>query len=207
MKYFLVVVWFFVHCSFIFGQDNNSTLFQPEDIIEDIDYLLESLDSIHPTFNQYLSDDSYKAKIDSIKTSIHQPLTKHQFFKVMQPLIAVDTHTSLRFDGKIYPKIEAPFFPFRVIIHNNQVYVKENLSANKEIKKGMIIESINGLPIREIIDQLLMFIPRDGSKIRDYKIADDFYKYYQLIFGNFEEFKLVINDHGKRDEIYVSGAA
>ncbi len=80
MKNFIVIVWCFVHCSVIFGQDNSPTLFQPEKIIEDIDFLLESLNSIHPTFNQYLSDDSYKAKIDSIKTSIHHPLTKHQFF-------------------------------------------------------------------------------------------------------------------------------
>ncbi len=84
----------------------------------------------------------------------------------MQPLIAIDTHASLRFDGKIYPEIEAPFFPFRIIIHNNQVYVKENLSANKEINWGMIIESINGLPTSEIIDQLSRYIPCDGLKIR-----------------------------------------
>ncbi len=123
----------------------------------------------------------------------------------MQPLIAIDTHTSLRFDGKIYPEIEAPFFPFRIIIHNNQVYVKENLSANKEINWGMIIESINGLPTSEIIDQLSRYIPRDGLKIRYYKIADEFYKYYQLVYGNFKEFSLVINDHGKRSEIHVPG--
>ena len=201
----MIIVWCFVHCSVIFSQDNSSTLFQPKEIIEDIDYLLESLDSIHPTFHQYLSDDSYKAKIDSIKTSIQQHLTKHEFFKVMQPLIAVDAHTSLRFDGKIYPEIEAPFFPFRIIIGNDQMYVKENLSANKEIKSGMIIESINGLPTPEIIDQLSRYIPHDGLKIRYYKIADEFYKFYQLVYGNFKEFSLVINDHGKRSEIHVPG--
>jgi hypothetical protein len=205
MKYFMVIIWCFVHSSVTFGQDNSPTLFQPAEIIEDIDYLLESLYSIHPTFNQYLSDDSYKTKIDSIKTSIHQPLTKHQFFKIMQPLIAVDTHTSLRYDGKIYPEIEAPFFPFRIIIHNNQVYIKENLSANKEIKRGMIIESINGLPTPEIIDQLSRYIPRDVLKIRYYKISDEFYKFYQLVYGNFKEFSLVINDHGMRSELQVPG--
>lgn len=198
-------MWSFIYCSVIFSQDNSPTLFQPEEIIEDIDYLLGSLDSIHPTFHQYLSDDSYTEKIDSTKKSIHQPLTKHEFFKIIQPLIAVDAHTSLRFEGKIYPEIEAPLFPFRIIIHNNQMYVKENLTANKEIKKGMIIESINGLQTIEIIDRLSRYIPRDGLKIRTYKLADEFYKYYQLVYGNFKEFNLVINDHEKRSEIHVPG--
>ena len=205
MKCLMVIVWCFAFCSVIFSQENSPTLFQPEEIIEDIDFLLESLNTIHPTFHQYLSDKSYKAKIDSIKTSIHQPLTKHELFKVMQPLIGIDTHTSLRFDGKIYPEFEAPFFPFRIVIYNNQVYVKENLSANKEINRGMIIESINGLPTPEIIDRLSRYIPRDGLKIRTYKLADEIYKYYQLIYGNFKEFSLVINDHGKRSEILVPG--
>ena len=206
MKYFVVMAWCLIYCSVIFSQDNSPTLFQPEEIIADIDYLMESLDSIHPMFHQYLSDDSYKARIDSIKTSIQAPLTKHQFFKLVQPLIAVDTHTSLRFDGKIYPEIEAPFFPFRIIIYNNRVYVKENLSANQEIKKGMIIESINGLPTSDIIAQLSRYIPRDALKIRYYKIADGFYKYYQLVYGNFKEFSLIMNDGGKSTEFRVSGA-
>lgn len=205
MKHFMIIVWCFVYCSVIFSQDNGPTLFQPEEIIEDIDYLLESLNSIHPTFHQYLSDESYRAKIDSIRTSIQRPLSKHELFKIMQPFIGIDTHTSLRFDGKIYPEIKAPFFPFRIIIHNNQMYVKENLSTNKEIKKGMIIESINGLPTPEIIDRLSNYIPRDGSKIRIYKLADEFYKYYQLVYGNFKEFSLVANDHGMRSEINVTG--
>ena len=108
MRYLTAIVWFFSLCSVVLGQNNSQVLFQPEEVVEDINYLVKSLSSIHPTFSQYLSDDSFRAKIDSIKTSIHRPMTKHEFFKIIQPFIAVDTHTSLRFDGKIYPEIEAP---------------------------------------------------------------------------------------------------
>jgi hypothetical protein len=205
VKYLKIIALCLVFCSFTFSQDNSPTLFPPDKVIEDIDYLIGSLNNIHPTFHEYLSDDSYKAKIESIKESLQHPLTKHEFFKVMQPLIAIDTHTSLRFDGKIYPEVEAPLFPFRVIIHNNQMYVEENLSTNTEIKKGLIIESINGLPTFEIINQLLKYIPRDGSKIRYSKIADGFFKYFQLVYGNFKEFSLVINENGMKSEIHVPG--
>jgi len=168
MKYFKIIALCLVFYSVIFSQDNSPTLFLPDKIVEDIDFLIGSLNNIHPTFHEYLSDDSYKAKIDSIKESLQQPLTKHEFFKVMQPLIAIDSHTSLRFDGKIYPEVEAPLFPFKVIIHNNQMYVEENLSTNTEIKKGMIIESINGLPTHEIIDQFISALDNNYITQQEY---------------------------------------
>lgn len=205
MKTFIIIVLCFIHCVVIFGQDNNPNLFEPERIIEDIDFLLESLNNIHPTFNQYYSNNSFEARIDSIKKSIHQPLSEHEFFKVMQPLISVDGHTSLRFDGKIYPEIEAPFFPFKIMIVNDQIYIKENLSSNKTVKRGMIIESINGLQASKILNHLSRYVPHDGSKIRPFKMASEFHIFYRLVYGNFSEFSLVINDHGERNEISVSG--
>lgn len=205
MQYLKLIVQYLVISSVIFSQDNSPTLFPPDKIIEDIDFLIGSLNNIHPTFHEYLSNDSYKTKIDSVKESIQQPMTKHEFFKVMQPFITIDTHTSLRFDGTIHPEIEAPLFPFRVFIQNKNLYVEENLSTNAEIKKGMIIESINNLPTSEIINQLSKYIPRDRSKIRYSKITDGFFKYFQLVYGNFKEFKLIINDNGIRSEIFVPG--
>lgn len=201
----MIILLCFFLCSIIHGQDNNPALFEPLKIGEDIDFLLESLNNIHPTFNQYLSDNSFKTKIDSIKNAIHQPISEHNFFKVMQPLISVDGHTSLRFDGKIYPEIETPFFPFKILIINNQIYIKENLSSNENVKKGMIIESINGLQTFMIINHLSKYIPHDGSRIRPYKIASEFHIFYRLVYGNFSEFSLVINDNGERNRISVPG--
>jgi hypothetical protein len=79
MKIFIMMVFCFVHCSVIFGQDNDSTLFESGKLVEDIDFLLESLNNIHPTFNRYLSDNSFKTKIDSIKkTTAVQNKSNHK---------------------------------------------------------------------------------------------------------------------------------
>jgi hypothetical protein len=205
VKYFVIITVCFSLCSLIYSQDNNPALFEPDKIIEDIDFLLASLNNIHPTFNLYFYDNSFRTKIDSIKKAIHQPISQYEFFKIMQPLISVDSHTSLRFDGKIYPEVAAPFFPFKILIMNNQIYIKENLSSNEDIKKGMIIESINGLQSSEIIKHLSKYIPYDGSQIRLYKIASDFQIFYRLVYGNFSEFSLVIKNNGKKNQISVPG--
>ena len=91
------------------------------------------------------------------------------------------------------------------LIMNNKICIKENLSSNEDIKKGMIIESINGLQSSKIIDHLSKYIPHDGSRIRPYKIAREFQIFYRLVYGNFSEFSLVFNDNGKRNQISVPG--
>jgi len=205
MKNFKIIVLCFVFCTILFGQEHNQKLFEPEQVVEDIDFLLKSLNDIHPTFNLNLSDNSFKNKIDSIKKNIQQPLSKHELFKIMQPIVSVDGHTSLRFDGKIYPEVESPFFPFKIIIHNNNMFVKENLSSNKNIKEGMIIKSINGQQSSMIIDELSKYIPYDGEKIRPYKIADQFHFFYQLVYGNFLEFNINIKNNDESYEVRVPG--
>lgn len=206
MKQIIIIAFCFIPSLFLLGQDNAPTLFEPEQFKEDIDFLLKSLDSIHPTFHQRYSDPVFRAKTDSIKQSIHHPMSKLDFFKTMQPLIAVDGHTSLRYDGAIDPEIEAPLFPFKIVIHDNHVYIKENLTSNRNIKRGMIIESVNGLPASEIIGRLSTVIPHDRSKFRLNKTADEFHMFYRLIYGSSKAFNLVMNDHGIRREFSVPGA-
>ncbi|MBN2030019.1 hypothetical protein JW824_07200 [bacterium] len=205
MKYVWIILSVFILCSITFSQESLADLFEPEEIVEDIDFLLKSLNDIHPTFNQYLSNPDYQNNLESIKKTITQPMSKYDFFKLMQPLISVDGHTSLRFDGEIYPKKEAPFFPFKILIRNNQIYVKENLSANPNIQKGMIIESINGQQSSTIINLLSKYIPHDGATTHPEKIAGVFHTFYQLIYGNFSEFNLTIRNGEKRENVIVNG--
>jgi hypothetical protein len=190
----------------ISGQEKAPALFEPKQVVQDIDFLLESLKSIHPTFGRNLTDSSFAGRIDSVKKAIRRPLSRHDFFKIMQPLVSVDGHTSLRFDDTIYPEVDAPFFPFKVLLVDNKLYVKENLSSDTSVQKGAVVDSINGLPVSAIVRQLTEYVPRDGSRLRPYKLANEFHHYYRLVFGNFAEFRLTVDDKGSKHALRVPGA-
>jgi hypothetical protein len=191
----------------LFAQDNTPRYYTPAEILEDIQFLETSLNDIHPTFSQSMADASYAQQWDSVKRNIDKPLTKHDVFKLLQPLVTLDGHTTLRFDGKIQPKLDAPYFPFRVIINDDRLYVKDNLSSDTSIMTGTIIESINGIPSTDVINTLAQYIPHDSTFIFPSKISDVFHTFYRLVYGNFAEFSITLNEEGGRKTVRVPGVS
>ena len=68
----------------------------------------------HPTFLSYYQENNIQSKIDSIKKTINDQMSSLDLFRIMQPIISIDGHTTLTYTGEVYPKIDNPFFPFKV---------------------------------------------------------------------------------------------
>jgi len=179
--------------SVLYGQKNTAQLFEPALIKADMDTLISTLKNAHPTYQQYYHKNNLQSKIDSIKKTIKTPISAIDFYRIMQPLVCIDGHTSLRYNGDVYPKYENPLFPFKVVIYNNRLYIKENLSDNKSISKGIVIERINGKSTNEIINHLIRYIPGEKESYKIKKLEQDFNYYYQLIYGAFQEFDITVN--------------
>jgi hypothetical protein len=125
-----------------------------EQIKTDIDSVIYVLSDIHPTFN----GSSNKQALYILRDTIDTPLTSHELFKILQPLVTLDGHTTLQFTGAILPEIENPLLPFETIIYENRLYVKHNLSADKLLKKGTEILYINGKKMNRISRETEEFI-------------------------------------------------
>jgi len=177
------------------------TYFSPLEIQQDIDSLIAGYKRYHPAFSN-----EQEKRLDSIKNKIKEPLSALELYRKLQPVVAKDLHTTIIYKDKIYPEIENPFFPFRIVIFNDSIYIKENLSLNNEVSKGDIIESINGIPSEEIIDNLTQLIHAEIRRRKIYSLSLEFHIYYRLAYGNFEKFDLNILKDNKLKKIIVPGA-
>lgn len=177
----------------LFGQEQRTELFEPGQIKADIDTLLYKLMDIHPSFLSHYESNSTKNKVDSIKNSINHPMTRLDFFRLMQPIIAIDGHTSLNYSGPLCPHEDHPIFPFKVLIYKDSLYIKENLSTNESLYKGAIIEKINGISSKKIIDNLIRYIPGEKDFYKAKKLEKDFHIYLALVYGSFSDFSITIN--------------
>lgn len=178
----------------LFGQKDTAQLFEPALIKADIDTLISKMKDSHPTFLAYYYVNNIQSKVDSIKKTINYPITSLDFFRIMQPIIAIDGHTTLIYAGEVYPKIENPFLPFKVIIYNNTLYLKENLSDNKTISKGSIIEEINGIPSKTIIKNLARYLPGEKVSYKTKSLENEFHIYYRLVYGSYSDFNIIVNN-------------
>ena len=184
------------------GQKDAAQLFEPDLIRADIDTLITKLMLVHPTFKNHYETHNVESRIDSIKANIKTPMSSIDFFRMMQPFVVVDGHTTLRSIDEISPGVENPLFPFRVIIHNNTLYIKENLTDNKSLERGSIIESINGLPTPIVIANLTRYIPGEKYNFKTKSLEHQFHIYLALVYGSFSQFTLTVNNA----EFNLSGA-
>ncbi len=124
----ILTLWILIIPTVLLGQFDTIQLFQPKQIKTDIDTLICKLKDVHPTFINHYEANNLQGRIDSIKKSITKPMSSLDFFRIMQPIVTVDGHTSLLYNGPLCDNEESPLFPFKVIIFNNSLYIKENLT-------------------------------------------------------------------------------
>jgi C-terminal processing protease CtpA/Prc len=198
----LFMLYILITPTVLFAQKDTVQLFEPSLIKADIDTLISKMKDIHPTFLNYYQENNVQRKIDSIKKTINIPMSSLDLFRMMQPVISIDGHTTLMYTGEIYPKIDNPFLPFRIVIYHNLMYVKENLSENKTIPKGSTIETINGIPVNTIIENLIRYLPGEKESYKTKSLEKEFHIYYGLVYGSFSEFNVTIN----KTEYKVKGA-
>jgi hypothetical protein len=80
-----------------------------------------------------------------------------------------------------------------VIIFNNSLYIKENLSTNETLVKGSVIEKINGVSSDDIIRNLIRYIPGEKETYKTKRLEKDFHIYMALAYGSFSDFTLTVN--------------
>lgn len=198
----LFIIYLLINSLALSGQNNTPQLFDPDLIKADIDTLVSNLKNYHPTYSDYYQKNNIQYKIDSIKNTIDYPMSSLDFFRIMQPLVVVDGHTTLTYGGQIPSETNNPLFPFKIVIYNDNLYVKENLSENEDIPKGSIIELINGVPVNTVIDKLTRYLPGEKPSYKTKSLEDQFHVYFQLVYGSYSEFTIAVNG----SDIMVKGA-
>jgi len=188
------LLWILLIPLALFGQDDAPQLYEPNQIKADIDTLISKLIDVHPTFLDHYNTNHLEGEIERIKSTINKPMSSLEFFRIMQPIITVDGHTTLLHSGGICPGVENPLFPFRVIIHKHKLYVKENLSGNKSLIKGSDIESINGIPSQTIINNLMRYKPGEKDSYKTKSLEQQFHIYLTLVYGSFSDFTITVNN-------------
>lgn len=128
---------------------------------KDIDFLIKTIEEVHP--NPYLicPKEAFYKKLDTLKTSIENPLTRKEFSLLLRPLIRLlqTDHTSVKLpweEYNEYKKMDGKLLPFDVSVDDNYIKIKKNYSS-LQLKEGDVIESINGINSEVIINDVKKF--------------------------------------------------
>jgi C-terminal processing protease CtpA/Prc len=145
-------------------------IFPPDSLKNWTKELMTEMSESHPGFYRYTSKKQFDSIIDSTTTSITDSLNTIEFYRKIKPLFAQIgcLHTSLNLSEEYenFINSEPNLIPIEIFISkNNQVFVTKNHSENKNLNLKSEILSINGKPIKEILEILIKSIPSDGYNI------------------------------------------
>jgi hypothetical protein len=175
------------------GQESIPTHYSPNQIHADIDTLIANLQEFHPTYQQWFDAHDMHHRVEAIKESVTQPISKLDFFRLMQPVVAIDGHTTMLYNGPLCDNEAHPLIPFEIVVYNDKIYVKENFSGDNRIEKGTCLERINGIPASEVIHQIYQYIPGERDQYKARKLEEQFHVFMALVYGSFSEFTVLVN--------------
>ncbi len=169
------------------------SLFTPEQIAEDIDYMINTMESVHPNLYDYVDQTNFKSSKDSIISSINTPITRIDLFLKTSPLISSlkDGHTRIYFPSEectYYLEEEQNFIPFLIKIINDKIYMDTCIQCGSV--QGNEITSINGVDCSQMLQDFRNMTSGEKTSFKDRLIENNFQKYYRLLNGPYDSFEI-----------------
>ncbi len=205
-KFFFPLLTAFLFCTGCVVSNKNynpNKKYSRQQLQEDFSLLRNILEKKHPALYWYTPKDSMNFYFDSCYNAIADSMTELQFgWQVLAPL----THTihcghtsfsmSQHWNKYISDKI-TPSFPLFLKVMGDTMVVTGNLNRKDSvIKKGTLINSINGLRNHEMIRQMFQYLPLDGysDNVNYVRISGNFPYYHRNIFGIYKNYRVGYTD-------------
>lgn len=186
-KFNSVIAVLFISVSLVFAQNNNEErLFPSEELVEDFNFMLKTLEKAHPNLYAYISKDVFFKKADNVRKALKQSMTKKEFYLAIAPIVAsiCDGHTQVNFTEywKYYDS-GGMVFPFSIKWIDDHVYIRDIFLNNSSVAAGTEIISINNIPITNMLDSMYHYCPQERIKKNYSSLEWGFQSLIWLIYG------------------------
>lgn len=179
---------------------NPDLKYAPADLRKDYQLFRHILEDLHPSLYWYTSRDSMNSFFDKGYAALNDSMTEPQFRTLLSYVISkVDCgHTSVRYSkayGKYLDTAKLPQFPLILKFWKDTMVVAANLNRKDSIlKRGTIIESINGWKTWQLTDTLFNYFVTDGynltGKYQYLSTGLNFSYWYKNVIGFTDSFRI-----------------
>lgn len=167
---------------------------------EDVAFLKKSIARVHPDLSYSVSPQQLALAYDGLDQQLQKPLTRDQAWRAFAALNPVfsDAHLQVsmgEFDDEAAAHVKAGggFFPFEVHVDaKGELFIRSQVGGAATPLAAARIESINGVPAREVTAALLARSPGDTPALRANLLSGRWWRFYWRAFGTPERFDLVV---------------
>jgi hypothetical protein len=199
-KYTLFLLIFF----FIINNGDAQTRFSAEQLKNDLDFLFNKLEYIHPNLYAYTPKEKTLQAISIVKSEIKDSINSIDFWLMVCPIVnnLHHGHTGItpqnsevnKYISKLQ-KTGFSYFPFSVIILDSNIYVRDIYSDTKNIERGTKVISINGFKTSDILSKLVNYESGERMDYRLHYVEKRFIWNYPLLYPN-SKYEVKYMDNG-----------
>lgn len=156
------------------GQSSIETQkFTPEELKQDLKFLFEKLESIHPSLYHYTTKQLVDEKRLALEKELDHPMTRLEFARKAIPVVTMlkDGHTGLgipKEERVTFLKNGGKIFPLDVLIRDNKIYITASVDAPDLLYSEIV--SINGIPSSEVLENLRNYVSAELDFYRDIRV-------------------------------------
>jgi len=208
-KSLTVLLILFFSLSNVFAQ----TKFSAELLKNDIDFLFNKMEYIHPNLYAYTSKDEIGKEISLIKTEFKDSLNSVDFWLMVCPIVnnLHQGHTSITPQNtemnKYMINLQSTGFkyiPFSIIILDSSIYIHDIYTDAKEIQPGNRVISINSIKSSEILSKLIKYESGERKEYRLHYVEKRFIWNYLLFYPS-SKYEVKYLDKGVEKTVRLNG--
>ncbi|MGE5587781.1 MAG: S41 family peptidase [Clostridia bacterium] len=130
-------------------------LLQPEDMLEDLQYVSSVVEQVHPALSSRSAQDEFAARVEATKAELHEPLPAWRFFALVNAVVASlrDAHTSLRLPDS------GGILPVGLTWAEDGIVVSRVLDPTLPVQPGDELISLGGRTPERLLADLCAWVP------------------------------------------------
>ena len=178
-----------------------SQTFTPDQVREDLRFLISQMDTYNPALHTYNPD--FRQQADSLVQSAENERSLFEYFKLVTRVVAlgneghygVGNWTDTIHQG--FMNGQYRYLPLTVQVLDSRLYVWLDLTEKPSLKQGDEILSINGMKTAAVLETLSRYVTTDGqipSNLESRLTAALPWKYY-LYIDQPEQFELRVRSY------------
>ena len=178
-------------------------LYQPEQLHQDLGYLVNQLETLHPDLYAKVSREEFRAEVQRIENELIAPMNRIGFYRLVAPLLSriQDPNTAMTIpteERKDYIDQGALLLPVDLTVSSDQVAVAYNYSNDSLVAVGSSVLSINGAPIDQLRERLVQYVCGSSDTYRYWKLGHHWRELEWLVYGFESPYEVVVRRPGVR---------
>ena len=202
---------FLVCLAGLLGFTLSAQQFSKEEVLSDLTYLRSSLEATHFDLYGHTTKAEFEKNFKAVKAQIRKDsFSLKEVTNLFQRVVAAtnNAHTRVPFPVPSYiAYFEAggTVFPLEVAIENDEVYIRKNWSANSQIQPGAVLKSINGVPIKEVLEGIYPLVSAESMYFKNTLIEGfSLPRYYWQVYGEQKSFEVEVVQGGALQRFSIS---